>query len=287
MSQNIPWIRRLGWTLILTLVDVVFVVFASAGQVSSTPSPVASGPGLGFVSIASILTTNPNNDDSPGTQADNNTVFPLTRLDSTGYIDIAFTVIPTAGVTEYQFSVSVDNNTGSNWNAYNMLLGFGTGAGFTQAGGIGDMLDFDTGPPGGNTTPPTSTALPIVTRPNEDSLVFSGGTQGSSAQLYQFRIDVPDLLSRNGTFTLRQQPLAVPSDYNNNGKVDAADYVVWRKGLGTTYTQSDYDVWRAHFGQLAGSGVGNIANAAVPEPATSLQIIVVTAVISTRRRRAA
>ena len=42
-------------------------------------------------------------------------------------------------------------------------------------------------------------------------------------------------------------PLAVPpatlyGDYNRNGIVDAADYAVWRKGLGTTYTQNDYDV---------------------------------------------
>ena len=43
-------------------------------------------------------------------------------------------------------------------------------------------------------------------------------------------------------------------DFNEDGVVDAADYVVWRKGLGTTYTQKDYDTWRAHFGQTAGIG---------------------------------
>jgi hypothetical protein len=43
-------------------------------------------------------------------------------------------------------------------------------------------------------------------------------------------------------------------DYNQNGTVDASDYVVWRKGLGTTYAQADYDVWRAHFGQAGASG---------------------------------
>ena len=50
------------------------------------------------------------------------------------------------------------------------------------------------------------------------------------------------------------QAIGLAGDYNSNGVVDAADYVVWRKGLGTTYTQADYDVWRAHFGQTAGSG---------------------------------
>ena len=155
MSQNITWIRRVGWAGILTVQAGLFVASAPAGRINSTPLPTASGPGLGFVNIAAILTTNPNNDDSPGALPDNNMVVPLKRFDSMGYIDIPFTVTPTAGVTEYQVSESVDNNTGSNWNAYNLLLGFGIGAGFTQVGGILDGLDFDTGPPGGNTTPPT------------------------------------------------------------------------------------------------------------------------------------
>ncbi len=32
----------------------------------------------------------------------------------------------------------------------------------------------------------------------------------------------------------------IPGDYNHDGVVDTADYVVWRKGLGTTYQPSDY-----------------------------------------------
>ncbi len=171
------WIFRVACAGIFTAQASVFVTSAAAGQINSSPTPVASGPGLGFVNIAAILTTNPNNDDSPGALPDNNIIVPLKRFDSTGYIDIPFTITPTAGVTEYQVTEFVDNNTGFNWNSYNMMLGFGTGAGFTQVGGTGDGLDFDTGPPGGNTTPPTSTIMPTVTRPNEDTLVFSGGTQ--------------------------------------------------------------------------------------------------------------
>jgi hypothetical protein len=253
---------------------------------------------LGFANIVGIGTTDPNNDDSPGTSADNNTLFPLKRFDSPNYIDIVFTVTPTGGVTEYQVSESVDNNTGSNWSAYILMLGFGSGAGFTQVGGIGDGLDFDTGPPGGNTTPPTSTAMPAVSRLNEDSLIFSGGTQGSSAQQYQFRIDVPDLLSRNGAFTLRQQPIEVLGDYNSNGTVDAADYAVWRKFNNTTTAlpndstpgnvdNADLDVWRAHFGESAGGGLAPRANAAVPEPATLVLLPVTAAGIRLRRHRIA
>jgi hypothetical protein len=66
--------------------------------------------------------------------------------------------------------------------------------------------------------------------------------------------------------------LPIPAgDYNSNGIVDAADNVVWRKGLGTTFTQADYDLWRAHFGETSGVGSGASAaslNTAVPEPSS-------------------
>ena len=39
--------------------------------------------------------------------------------------------------------------------------------------------------------------------------------------------------------------LGLAGDYNQNGSVDAADYIVWRNGLGTTYTQEHYTIWRA------------------------------------------
>jgi hypothetical protein len=78
--------------------------------------------------------------------------------------------------------------------------------------------------------------------------------------------------SSAGTYALLNSPpitgISLSGDFNGDGKVDAADYVVWRKGLGTIYTQADYDVWRNHFGQTAGSGAGAIPNAAVPEPTT-------------------
>jgi hypothetical protein len=65
-------------------------------------------------------------------------------------------------------------------------------------------------------------------------------------------------------------------DYNDDGIVDAADYVVFRKYLGTntslpndttpgTVQQVDYDVWQANAGRTSGSG--STIGAPVPEPA--------------------
>jgi hypothetical protein len=60
-------------------------------------------------------------------------------------------------------------------------------------------------------------------------------------------------------------PIAIlPGDFNHDGTVDAADYIVWRKGFATgAYMQTDYDLWRAHFGRGAGS---NSSIEAIPEP---------------------
>jgi hypothetical protein len=79
-----------------------------------------------------------------------------------------------------------------------------------------------------------------------------------------------------GTGVLTVTPAGVPGDYNNNGVVDASDYVIWRNGgplqnevSGVTsgnVTPEDYDAWRARFGNTSGSGAGS--GSAVPEPAT-------------------
>ena len=75
----------------------------------------------------------------------------------------------------------------------------------------------------------------------------------------------------------------MPGEYNGDGIVDSADYVTWRKGLGTIYNQKDYNPWRAHIGQSTGSG--SSVGAAIPEPAAAwLFAIAVAAAWGFRRR---
>jgi hypothetical protein len=75
----------------------------------------------------------------------------------------------------------------------------------------------------------------------------------------------------------------VQGDYNGNGVVDAADYVLWREGgtLQNDPTQGiqpeDYDFWRARFGNRAGGGSASGVGAAVPEPVAAVQLITVLA----------
>jgi hypothetical protein len=101
-------------------------------------------------------------------------------------------------------------------------------------------------------------------------------------------------------WTLGPAP-GVDGDYNNNGIVDAADYVVWRKRLNQDVTlpndttpgtvrQIDYGVWRTNYGKgVAGSGAGGalFVGGEVPEPAGCV-LAAMAAIVScsVRRRRA-
>jgi autotransporter-associated beta strand protein len=115
-----------------------------------------------------------------------------------------------------------------------------------------------------------------------DSLFLNGisqragvwGAIGSGAQFTSSLI--------TGTGELRVTtflPPALVGDYNQDGIVDSADYVLWRNNVGTTSLPNrasgntgpigtaDYDAWRQHFGQtIIGSGA-EVVGTAVPEPA--------------------
>jgi hypothetical protein len=90
----------------------------------------------------------------------------------------------------------------------------------------------------------------------------------------------------------------VPGDYNNNGVVDMADYVVWRDHLGTSFqlqnevagttpgtvTAEDYTAWRARFGNTSGAGAG-LESLAVPEPSAWILAAATCAVMLSVRCR--
>jgi hypothetical protein len=77
-------------------------------------------------------------------------------------------------------------------------------------------------------------------------------------------------------------PQAVDPDFNGDGTVDAADYVVWRKGESPDDTEAGYMQWKTHFGET-GSGAGG---GVVPEPtACALLVLGLSAVAGSRSRR--
>lgn len=92
-------------------------------------------------------------------------------------------------------------------------------------------------------------------------------------------------------FDWANPPTMTPGDYNNDGLVDAADYVVWRDNVGgeagtlannpyaSTVGQLQYDIWRSNYQRAARGSV------AVPEPAGVAMILALSPLAIPRRRR--
>ncbi|HEX2477340.1 MAG TPA: hypothetical protein VHK01_21470, partial [Lacipirellulaceae bacterium] len=59
---------------------------------------------------------------------------------------------------------------------------------------------------------------------------------------------------------------SLAGDFNGDGNVDAADYVLWRKGAAVPNTPQNYTLWRTNFDMSGGAG-SIAAIAAIPEPA--------------------
>jgi matrixin len=105
-------------------------------------------------------------------------------------------------------------------------------------------------------------------------------TANFTASVHRFELTNVDVgaLRDVGWSTIPQIDVLV-GDYNSDGKVDAADYIVFRKGQAT----GTYATWRQHFGESLGAGGGFI----VPEPAIStlLSILCFAGLLANRRPR--
>jgi hypothetical protein len=132
--------------------------------------------------------------------------------------------------------------------------------------------------------------------------------QGDLAELLVYKVglgetEIGSVFQYLGTkYGVLGAPAAVPGDFNLNGAVDAADYVLWRKNLGTSFDlngngdetggsagvvdDADYALWRSAFGNPPGSGA-TLETTNVPEPATAALIATIlgAALAVTRNRR--
>jgi hypothetical protein len=83
--------------------------------------------------------------------------------------------------------------------------------------------------------------------------------------------------------------VALAGDYNFDSTVNAADYVVWRKGIGTESTPANYNLWRTNFGRAAsGAGLSATGSAdafAVPEPSIVALVFLELAAFCAMTRR--
>ncbi len=94
--------------------------------------------------------------------------------------------------------------------------------------------------------------------------------------------------------------VSLPGDFNDDGKVNAADYTVWRNYLGTNFDlngngdetdssagvvdRADYDLWKLHYGEHnPGTGTANLSSS-VPEPSTTTMATVIVVLLSAMGR---
>jgi hypothetical protein len=104
---------------------------------------------------------------------------------------------------------------------------------------------------------------------------------------------------RQFLYPSRERGLAVNGDYNGNGMVDVADYVVWRDSFGETVwwygagadgdqsgtiDQGDYDFWKARFGNMISPEVPP-ASLAAPEPTAWLLAAVMSLIVGATESR--
>ena len=118
------------------------------------------------------------------------------------------------------------------------------------------------------------------------------GTYGSTSSTATNQND--EYFSGAGVLTVAAPTLL--GDFNNDGKVDAGDYVTWRKnngtnnalandnGLGTPVGTAHYNLWRAHFGSPPGSGAGGLTSGAVPEASTASLLLIMALLVGPWRR---
>ena len=100
--------------------------------------------------------------------------------------------------------------------------------------------------------------------------------------LSTFAVPSQDGFTEATAFVVVPTPLI--GDFNGNGVVDAADYVVWRKASPTdtlpnddtpgVVDASDYDDWRANFGKSGPASSAALGADAVPEPAGVLLLFI-------------
>jgi hypothetical protein len=153
-----------------------------------------------------------------------------------------------------------------------------------NVGGSGNWLEVFDASPGllGEFNALSSTTLAPGATLNLGN-AYIGDTTGERDLVFEFLM-LGETEDRRGAVIYEPLAAALDGDYNNDGTVNAADYVVWRKS--NINGTAGYNTWRTNFGRTAasGAGAGSLAGAAaVPEPA-SWCLCAVCAIVVIHRR---
>jgi hypothetical protein len=182
--------------------------------------------------------------------------------------------------------------TGADEYTYDIALNQFNTSTFTTISVPFNSFTLSTFTPSPNQTPPNH-----VNSTGPFGFVNKGDELRTDFNLYEFGGLIP---SNTGLLGLELEfmelrlanivPPGIAGDYNEDDKVDAADYVVWRKNganplpndNGAATAQARFDLWKANFGEMAMPGGGS---GAVPEPTSWLLMSLAAALLGLGRRR--
>jgi len=151
-----------------------------------------------------------------------------------------------------------------------VVLSFVSGTNPFAGGLTGYSGDYAAGPDSITFTPTAENQTPYTItygKNGQDEIIVEAGTvlsvTSNPAVSQGFILDMitVNLLSAPGLL----------GDYNEDGTVDAADYVVWRRT--NINGQQGYDDWRANFGNSSPGGGSGDSLGAVPEPISALLLV--------------
>lgn len=158
----------------------------------------------------------------------------------------------------------------------------------------GDYLSFFLS---GDTTP-SMTASPLIESVRMDLILHDAQGTALSDDLLPAMINLADFQSASIFFSGAGEEIGPPphlplfdliatvtsltlvttqnlqGDFNGDGRVDAADYTVWRDGLGAPFSLTDYQEWRDNYGAGAATGFATAA----PEPRAAAVGVVLAAI---------
>ena len=252
-----------------------FTVRNGSANIDAELSGVLSGTGGGLVkeNTGTLVLSNTNTYDGPTSVVRGRLLVNNTSGSGTGTGNVSVELNATLGGTG-SISGNVTVNSGGHIAPGASIESLDVG-GLTV--GVGSILDFELGAPG---SPGVTSDLLNVT--NSNALALTGGTlnitnagglAGGTYTLINYA-GTPIGDAAVGLLTLGTQPAGftyslvdngantsvdlvvsaagLPGDYNNNGTVDGADYVLWRKGGPlanqvddpNTINEADYTAWR-------------------------------------------
>ena len=199
--------------------------------------------------------------------------------------DLVLVVNPTTG------STLIQNQSGQSIEFISYTISSASGVLLPGYAGSGRPNWFKANPTVNNLSELSTISSIALGAGGEVDLGLAWNTAGQQDLTFAYQLPTGTLLPGTVHFGAKAViSVGLLGDYNGNGVVDAADYVVWRNTLGTNVSNgtgadgsgngvidtADYGVWRAQFGSVAGAaaGVGTALSHAAPEPPACLLALV-------------